>query len=294
MMRLIIVLVAFYYCCSIGQCKSATLHQVSRCSAGATYWCSSAETAMQCNAVDYCQVFAWRASNNEQLELQQPFHCLYITRQVKRLLNLNFTKKFIIEQSRRICNILPGQSREVCQVITQNYFMSIIELLHVGATTEQICYEAKISKTLAQSVLPIVPSFPGSKNATLCGYCEYFVTVVEALFERKGELENLIQVLVDRACESLTDAAQKLCIDFIRNYMPGIIKTIEKLPPRTICRLLVNTCKDSEARAYTQFSNEINTLMPNKCDLGPIYGCINKHTSETCNMNKQCHPLINL
>ncbi|KAH9498380.1 hypothetical protein Btru_008134, partial [Bulinus truncatus] len=194
--------------------------------------------------------------------------CKYVVTYIDTFLKENATEAEIEAILEKVCDILPGNLKQQCDSLVQQYGPVIIQLLLQKLDPSQVCTAIGLCKnnTVILNVKPEVQ--PVTKaNSEICDLCKYVVTFIDT-FLQKNATEAEVEALLEKVCDILPESVKQQCDSFVEQYGPIIIQLLlQEADPTQVCTFIKmctsNSGKDnvkSQAKLVPQANDEL-------CDL---------------------------
>ncbi|KAJ6236840.1 saposin-related [Anaeramoeba flamelloides] len=154
--------------------------------------------------------------------------CEYVVGFVEKWLAEDKTENEIEKGLEKICKLLPGSYKSVCENIVDQYLPLIIGYLEQDLPPSKIC--GLIGVCSSEEEEPA--------NGMYCTICEAVMSFVEKWLA-DGKTLGEIETLLEKVCTFLPNSYQSLCDSIIEQYIPVIIQYLEQeIPPAKICGLI--------------------------------------------------------
>nr|XP_023026471.1 prosaposin-like [Leptinotarsa decemlineata] len=142
---------------------------------------------------------------------------------------------------KRVCEVLPGALRSVCENVVDQYGKQIIEMIADSVDPENICSLLMLCGDQLETVEEIVlkePDISSNVGSIECWACKLLVNEIKKLANNsKGRA--IVEKAIHKACCVLPSKAKKECDHLIDKYADKIIDlVINSFSTETICSVI--------------------------------------------------------
>lgn len=232
----------------------------NKCTWGPSYWCSGANSAVECGALSYCQskglLLDVTTADTVAASPGECKICKLVINAVVEKIGSNATEAKVEEALDQICNHLGG-FKGPCETFVTKYTPEIVAVLVNDLNSTSVCIK-----------LGLCPKADGTyqtNGPVECKLCKGIVTkVVANLTSNSTEAE--IEQELDKVCDKMGPLAA-LCADFVEKYTPELIAILANdLNATSIC-MKIGMCPNSTALLSAPVDVAVSKPSPAECKL---------------------------
>jgi saposin len=160
--------------------------------------------------------------------------CVAVVQYLEGVLEKNATQKKIISVLDTVCELLPGNDKELCIQQLPMYTGYVVNLIDKELPPNLICKVATICLDDVAAPISLAPV----KKGELCPLCQIVFTTLENILKKNASEAEIVAAL-DKVCDILPSTIKEECLAFVKLYIPYVVELIvQELTPDQICQTL--------------------------------------------------------
>ncbi|CAL1543582.1 unnamed protein product [Lymnaea stagnalis] len=195
--------------------------------------------------------------------------CESVMQMLENILKEQSTKTEIISALDKVCDLLPGQDKELCHTFLPMYFGYVVDLIEQEIPPKLICKYLKVCIDDELKVIAKKQSQGAAvKKGELCPLCIYVLQELDKILETNASKKEIITAL-DKVCDLLPASIKGQCMSFVGLYLPYVVDLIvQGLSPEQICKEL-NLCV-SQTKSVMNYLTHDTAVSLKKDELCPL------------------------